>query len=322
MDTLGRRTFLKRTILAGGGLALPGWMAAAFGPGRPDEQDGKPAQQEKEKELDRAHALRAAHRRAASRGKPLLVFVVPDNQNARYDRGGRLGALLNHGGREVLFDLACCELACATVAEIRTEFGFDKLSGEPLMLCIELPTATTQAKAPTCAAIEVPKTPFPQRIAGRGSSEEQEKRYTAHEKREVQKVAAALHKVIAPDPGALGTRADRVRSRLAADEREAIESYVATGKPLTTELCVHAAPILRVAALAPRRKGDGKRILDTLEKAATETILKRRIAGSKWAKTFGCGSTIEGEQKDAPGVACGMGRVTPLANRFLWFFTR
>ena len=75
------------------------------------------------------------------------------------------------------------------------------------------------------------------------------------------RVPGRLHEVVAKDPGALQARADDVRRCLHADERELLESFLAGQRALPTDRVLHAAAILRMAALAPRGVGDRTRIL-------------------------------------------------------------
>jgi hypothetical protein len=50
-------------------------------------------------------------------------------------------------------------------------------------------------------------------------------------------------------------------------------------------------------------------------------VVRRRILGSRWAVSTGCGVDIEGEDGEQM-VACGMGSVPPRSQRFLHFFSK
>lgn len=65
---------------------------------------------------------------------------------------------------------------------------------------------------------------------------------------------------------------------------------------------------------------------DDAHAAALAKEVRRRLTlkpprGVKWAKSYGCGTEIEGE-RDGVGVACGMGHVPKKSRRFLYFFTK
>jgi len=71
--------------------------------------------------------------RARTRGRALLVFVIPADDGKKWDRGAAFGALLNHGTDRQLAPLAGVDVVCATMSDLR------KLvpavgDGEPLMV--------------------------------------------------------------------------------------------------------------------------------------------------------------------------------------------
>lgn len=80
----------------------------------------------------------------------------------------------------------------------------------------------------------------------------------------------------------------------------------------------------RIAAMADAIRGavgaDDAHAAD-LAKEVRARLVKRPLAGSRWAKGYGCGAEIEGD-KDSFGVACGMGHVPKKSTRFLYFFTK
>lgn len=59
----------------------------------------------------------------------------------------------------------------------------------------------------------------------------------------------------------------------------------------------------------------------TLAKEVRQRLTVKPPRGVKWAKSYGCGTDIEGEA-DQFGVACGMGHVPKKSQRFLYFFTK
>lgn len=58
-----------------------------------------------------------------------------------------------------------------------------------------------------------------------------------------------------------------------------------------------------------------------LAKEVRQRLTVKPPRGVKWAKSYGCGTEIEGDD-DRMGVACGMGHVPKKSQRFLYFFTK
>ncbi len=309
MDTTNRREFIRNSSLVAGALTIPDWIARAFGLQDPKEKSEKQA-----KEPSREEQAKAAWRRARATGKPLLIFVVPVDQSKCYTRGAQLGALLNHGGDRMRLDLAVCEPVCATLAEIQRVVKFKKFEGEPLMLLIESDKVVVTRIDPDM------------KISGEGETELDRliadwKKLDAHAKIQKDRIVAALHAAVVPDRARLVERADLVRQTLAEDERAALESYFAGGVVPADALLVRAAAVILMAAAAPRKAGESERMRKALAKAAQALLIKRRIPGAKWAHSTGCGSRIEGDKTGGMMIACGMGHVPKISERFLYFFT-
>lgn len=300
---IDRRDFFRFTAISTGAISLPAWLAAAFSPQDPEHRDS-----------DRAAALRKARERAVARGKPLLVFVVPADPHL-WDRGQLLGAFLNHGGPETLLDLALCEPACATPADIQRVFPKTRVDDSALMVVIETERPThTRVVAPE---LEAP--PAREEFADWQTWQEAAEK---HLKERIAKIHATLRDAVAGDPAALAARADAVRPHLTDAERERIEAFVAgTVEELEAQLLLDAAAVVRMAAAAPRRPEDPERLRNAVATAARSVYVTERIPGSKWATTMGCGVTVEGEKDDGLAIACGMGSVPPLSQRFLYFYS-
>ncbi len=299
MTDVNRRQFLVRSTATAGAIALPSWLAAALGAQDPaDGTDGSA----------RTAALVAATRRARAHGKPLLVLLFPEDQSARWQRGELFGAWLNHADDEALRDLALCVPACATAGELRSHLAV-KIDGDPLMLLVDpardevVPIAPELAEAPPRAPMRSP----------RDGAEERYYRDC------VARLSAAVRRAVAPNLGWLAERADRQRATLAEDEREALDRAMNSGTA-DPGLLVRAAAVVRIAAAAPRRAGDGERLLAALADASRQEIVQPHLPGAKWAHSGGCGMRIEGE-RDNVAVGCGMGHVPELAQRFLFFYS-
>ena len=304
---MNRREFVRRSSWTAGLALVPDWLVRGLGLDQDPVAPEKPT---------REAQLRAARRRAVGRGKPLLVFVVPEAMRQRRGRGYQFGALLNHGGRDVLLDLAVCEPACATVAEVCAELGPVNIAGDPMLLVAEPPreahglVALWQVKsiAPDFGIA-------PELQAGFSAAKK-------HRQASIALLADELHDAVARDRDMLAERADRERGTLAEDEHRALrELFADTDVPPPDELLVRAAAVVLMAAEAPRRRGDRARLLKYLLKASRRTFLEQRIPGSKWATSRGCGTVIEGEKHSGIVGPCGTGRVPPMGRRFLYLFT-
>jgi hypothetical protein len=79
----------------------------------------------------------------------------------------------------------------------------------------------------------------------------------------------------------------------------------------------------RIAALGGllrRELGIDEKHAATLAAEARARLKDKPPPGTKWAKSQGCGTEVEGEQSLAMG--CGMGHVPKKAGRFLYFFSK
>lgn len=301
---MDRRRFLRSAGLgiAATGFALssswPRFLTRAFG----DEGSGAEAGP-RERTVELAEAVARARRD----GKPVLVLVVPADENDRYARGRVLGELINHGGAGVLDDLLVCELACATLAEAQRLLPMD-VKGDPAMLLVDLDVEGGEFLPAT--SIDLPVGPG----WTRGEAEDE-----PTIRARIAAGAAALHAAVAPSPRTLGLRALRNRAALSAVERDFLRDGLAGLVSIGPELARRGAAVLVVdgADAAPEPRARARAALD---EAAASAIVRARPAGAQWGRTAGCGVTIEGEPP--AGVRCGMGRVPALSQRFLHFYAK
>jgi hypothetical protein len=295
---MDRRRFLGMAAGSVAGAGAIGWLAHYFSRPAPDTDPGEA--------IASMGDVSAVYRRAFALGKPLLVLVIPENDQGKRDRGAVFGALLNHGGNNVYLDLSLCELVCASVVEIKRELPDLKVEGEPLMLLVETEGAKARA------------TPIDPQIRYDidNAWKEGAEKIDQLVRERLLTVAAALRAAVAPSREALLTRAALAESRLGPDETKALRAAAAADKP--PEPIERGAAILRAVAEDP---GAPKpKVLEALADAAKGRFTGGPPAGAKWANSGGCGVNIEGEEPVR--VGCGMGRVPKLSERFLWFFTQ
>jgi len=290
-----RRDFLLTSVAGAGFLACPGWIARAFG----EESD----------ETSRLNDLAAAAQRANKTGKPLLVLVIPLG-DAKHERGAVLGEFINHGGPEALEDLLMCEIACATVTELTQVMPKVSIKGEPLMVLVE---KGPKGLAPTVINPQI-------RYDIPAGWDEREKQEQAIRMR-IGLVAVALHAALLPDKESLPERARRNREALGEEDRKALDEVIAGKREPKTELVARGAPVLRLAAEKSPEKATRDRMRKALADAGAAEVQKKRPTGAQWARSSGCGVDIEGDL-EGTGVACGMGYVPELSQRFLWFYTK
>ncbi|MBX7195577.1 MAG: hypothetical protein K1X94_26205 [Sandaracinaceae bacterium] len=99
--------------------------------------------------------LSEAYRAAQRAHRPLLVLVIPEDNAARWDRGGAFGSLILHGPDEALLALGVAELACATPAALR-QLVPQAPAGEPLLVLVDPSSVPASVRA-----LDAPLPPMP-----------------------------------------------------------------------------------------------------------------------------------------------------------------
>lgn len=298
-----RRALLGGAAIGAGVLACPSWIARAFG------QVAAGAE---------LAALSDAYRRAQRAGRPLLVLIIPAQQEARWDRAQAFGELLNHGPESVLADLALAEVACATMSTLRTlvpQAG----SGEPLMVLVEPEAVPATARG---LRAELPTMPEYWVFSEETSWDERVQRENAVIDQRIAVLAGVVHRALAPDAATISQRAALARARLSAGDRARVEAAIRAGR-VTSEVAALAPAMIAEAASARPTLGSA------LVELGTERWRRGRIPGSRWAVGGGCGTQVEEtEEERARGdgdqrmmVACGMGHVPERSARFLDWYT-
>ncbi len=124
----------RRTVVIAGGLACfaPAWLARAFGA----QEQGAGASPP----VETSARLDAALVHARSRGKPLLVVLVPET-GRRLARGRLWGDLFGLASDEALADFVLCEWTCLDFAELEALVAPAKLPEDAVAALIETDVA-------------------------------------------------------------------------------------------------------------------------------------------------------------------------------------
>lgn len=293
-----RRQFLLGTtsLLA----TMPVWLREAFAAKACDPDVA----------TRRRLALWAGYARAQQRGKPLLVLVIPKRPIDRGDRGRAFGELLNHGTDAQLAPLALCEVVCAKLDELRRLLPAQRWRGEPLMVLVETD------RVPARAIALQRKLPRWDGLRGVPWGQRRTRQDAVIDKR-IRTLARLIRSAVLGRPGTLARRAARVRSKLTKGHVGRLER--APVDKLPGELVRRGAPLL--ALRAARRRAGQVETDHALAETVRSAIVKRPPPGARWARSYGCGVTVEGV-KQVVSVACGMGHVPKKSGRMLYFFNK
>ena len=140
------------------------------------------------------------------------MFVIPDDDGKKWERGRAFGELLNHGSAAQLAPLGLCEVVCATMAEVRGLLP-SAGAGEPLMVLID--SAQVPARVQRIDPM-LPDYPNEQRFDADWAT--RVKREDAISDQRIAVLARHLTAAVAPDSSSLAGReaalAGEVRDRL------------------------------------------------------------------------------------------------------------
>jgi hypothetical protein len=295
-----RRTFLRA---ASAGVAVvstwPAWLRSAFAQA---ESEALPADIS-----DHVGAVSEGFRRAQRAGKPLLVLVIPADDAVKWQRGTAFGELLNHGGPAVMLDLALAELVCAPMVAVRKLVPqTPPRPADPLMVLVE-----TDAVPARVSMLDAPLASDP---LGRREDADGDAAVDAR----IATLRRLIHRALSPSSEALTRRASQTRASLGAAALAELDRALAAGS-LTPALADRAAALVLEAEQGHERLAASRR--HALVEGASARIQGRRIPGSHWATSGGCGIQIEDYSRDDHvAYGCGMGHVPPRSQRFLHFF--
>ena len=306
-----RRKFLGTVTIGAGFTVLPMWLSRAFGP----QQDTCP---ETGPDPSPAPAAQLQPGPAYAPGtapfKPLLVLVIPADQSLQYRRGHAFGELLNHGNDKQLAALACFDVTCLRIDQMDPSLR-GPVGPEPLMLVLD-PGADPPVLPLTAPLPDIESEPD-RWDSGRPDYTELERLRES----EIDLRITALADLIAgaAEGPRLAAQACRERQGLAlADRQRLAELPHSLGELGPRDL--ERAPAL---ALLAARSGDApqrEHLPPLLAATVRARLCDAPIPGAPWARTHGCGVTVEGDPRESR-VSCGMGSVPARSSRFLMFYT-
>ncbi|MCC7399738.1 MAG: hypothetical protein IT455_21920 [Planctomycetes bacterium] len=317
MDTFDRRSLFAAAVTTAGLGAAPAWLARWFQPQDP----AAPAAPSREQQL------RAAVARAHEEGRPLLVFVVPEQDpvtgggvGEASTRGHWFGALLNHCGAPAVFDIAACVPACASTKEVAAMLPTIPIEGEPLLLIVDASHFGEAANEPA----KVTRVEHELGSLAPTPHEEYEQRLQRMQKG-VAAIAESLKRGLDRHGANLASLAAAAKAKLEDADRSSLERWLDGGDPVADRLMVRMVAEVRRAAGA-RPDAERRRLLAQLEAAVDHEVVKQPIAGARWFRPGGCGSEPEqptAEEKQTGGmIACGMAMMPPLCERFLSLYVQ
>jgi hypothetical protein len=301
--TSDRRDFLHAMLAAA--LPLHEWLGAFGVQSEQEPQEPRPA---KPAPRAREQHLRDAAAKAKEHGKPLMVFVVPDDATQARARGTWLGSWIVIGGERARLDLATTVPAAASAAEIAAVCRVTLPSPPPPIVLID-PTNVADAGKPVASTnVEfVLGGDWPQTVAA------------------LEPLTLAVAGALARQAGGVDELARRAHARLADDHKQQLAEWLGGGGPPSSELIVRAAACVRCRAadLPDNRRG---LVLASLNAAIERELVQRRVPGTKWAQGHGCGHDVENpdtaEERGNGGIECGRGHVPAPCRRFLLFYTK
>lgn len=257
--------------------------------------------------------------RAQRRGKPLLVFVVPDDAGDRDRHGELFGELIDLGPERSLAMLALAEVACASRAAIRCLVP--ETSNVPgvagaMMLVIDLAAPATVTPLPV--ALRVLPTPTPTKPY---SPRTEAAYYRRVVRANVASLTVPLRRALA---GTDLARRARINERsLHPDDRQRILTFASEpGATLPIGVADAGAPLLLASALATHRGDARRRAIARLAAVSRWRLQERPPPGARWSRLGGCGDyAVHGRDDEVADIGCGLASVPIQSARFLKFFT-
>ncbi|MEO6710568.1 MAG: hypothetical protein ABIP42_13395, partial [Planctomycetota bacterium] len=170
--------------------------------------------------------------RARLLGKPVLLFVaIADKYDPQPSHATLFAKFLGDGRDGFWADLALCELACASPAEILAVLPGVQIDGEPFFLLVE-----HEAAGRRVVVLDV-RAPRPLDR----TQDEHERRLAV--KSDMQEWRAQLHQSLAGDLTMLQRRAETARAALGSEAVARIEAVIRASEPPSDALLAGAAAL-------------------------------------------------------------------------------
>ena len=260
--------------------------------------------------------------------RPRLIFAIPAEYRQRYRLGTVLGEYLNHGSDEFLAPLALVYVECIAESDLELPAAASGVGPFAALLVARETTRLIRFDLPDFGVI-------------RFRSNSDANRYI---KQRIATMAVVVRTAIFQTgslegessspvdtlwPGALSH--PRVRE-MAEQARQGARIRPANGDSLIpgqdgsgaeemtlapSEIERHAPGLFAVALQAEgETRGD---LMGMLAELVRERLVRGSVSGAEWARTAGCGVTIEGRESKSV-IGCSMGFVPERSQRFLHFY--
>lgn len=255
-----------------------------------------------------AELLGVALKQARAAGRPLLCLVVPADPDDRWIRAHVLGSWLNHMDDAALLDLALTDLVCASTEAIEAH-GF-RIEKNPLPWMLLYPADGTPPMN-VGGSLRIRTVLDGDPYLNMLNDEKTDDR--------IKLLSRSLNMELFRETD-LAAHADNAWARVSAEDQARMDHWLKLPdgpSPDGTLLRRGAAQLRQRAADLPAQ--DRARVLQVLIDQVIETERAARPAGAKWANSDGCGTEIEGDERQSL-IACGMGYTPPLSRRFLYFY--
>ena len=270
----------------------------------------------------RIKQLNEAIARAQKEGKPLLLFVVPEDMQGMWQRGRWLGAFLNHASAVTKMEVALSVIACGKLSELKKLTGA-KCQGKPVMVLVDLREGRRAGEQPKVTPIDV-------ELGNLGVPPVAGEKWQDKIKREQQYIEGRLDllgnellKAMHRHGSNLSTAAATSMRHLGDSDTLALTTWFAGGEKPGDALLVRASAEVRRVAVT-KGGAERKAMLQQLVAAFDRHVVKQPVAGSRWMIPGGCGAQpehqTEDEKKNSLRIACGMAHTPTMCERFLSFY--
>jgi len=309
-----RRAFLRASGAAAATFVLPPTLRA-FDLGRPSPlRDGS--------------VLGERLSEAREVGKPLLIFVIPEDDEERWARGRRLGHWLNVvEDVDSLIRFSMCVIVCASLATIRRRVQITGTIQDPWLIVTDPSTKRRPLEGRSIAGPNArwiianrPRwNPDPDEEARIAAEEALE---AASEQAQLAELNHALRIAIEADAEAFDRLVEINRGRLTPRQRSAIRRGAENGDEID-DATIHrgAATLIDTLRRKPTSVNRDTELMGQLAEYSKDRLRTAPPAGARWARSTPCGSRLERddgslEPRTSLG-GCGLGHVPRLGHRFL-----